>query len=96
MSKRYLEVGVSRRQVTSVYLAVDEDDPRFCKAWSADWKERLRAAVAIAPFLADAAEETVEEYDWQVVADEPVNADSVREVTEQIARQYDVYEVLRA
>ncbi len=77
---KYLEVEVMREQGTIVYLKVPQefDNKRL-------WRE--------SKILDKACKETVNSYDWDDPWCDEINCQGVREVDENEARQYKIYEV---
>lgn len=104
---RYLEVGVTRKQYSTVFIAVDDDDPAVKAALEPSTEglsepmagfHRGRLLFALAQKHAKAAaEETIGRLDWEdgysCGEDDDVEVDSAKEVEEAHAREYTLYTV---
>lgn len=73
----YYEIGVSRKQTAFVTVRVPADKP-------IDWKNALTIAEA-------AVEQNVRSYDWEVDSND-IEVEHFKEMTEDEATAYDVYE----
>jgi hypothetical protein len=90
MATRYLAVEVSRKQFSTVFLAVDDEDPRFQDAFrkgSLPWSP-------IRSFIEPALEETLDDRtDWELDDLPEVEFEGMKELPEKEARQYPVFTV---
>jgi len=94
MAERFLKVKASRRQVTEIYLKVDDKDPRFMTFFNSENEKakteiyrQLRGEIVV-----QAAKETTFNYDWEMCPF-PIEVDQVSEVEELDARQFPIYDV---
>jgi hypothetical protein len=74
----YYEIEVSRKQTAFVNVRVPADKP-------IDWKNALTIAEA-------AVEQNVRSYDWEVDYPNDIEVEHFKEMTEDEATAYDVYE----
>jgi hypothetical protein len=74
----YYEIEVSRKQTAFVNVRVPADKP-------IDWKNALKIAQ-------DAVKQNVRDYDWEVEFPNEIEVEHFKEVSEDEATAYDVYE----
>jgi hypothetical protein len=74
----YYEIEVSRKQTAFVNVRVPADKP-------SDWKNALKIAQ-------DAVKQNVRDYDWEVEFPNEIEVEHFKEVSEDEATAYDVYE----
>jgi hypothetical protein len=92
--KRYLEVEVSRRQVTSVFLEVDDETPLVREALRPGG-DRSKLFCVAREHVEGAVRETIQPRDWEdndcMFDASDTEVEAVKEVPEREARQYRVY-----
>jgi hypothetical protein len=74
----YYEIEVSRKQTAFVNVRVPADKP-------IDWKNALKIAQ-------DAVKQNVRDYDWEVEFPNEIEVEHFKEVSEDEATAYDVYQ----
>jgi hypothetical protein len=94
MAERFLEVEVSRKQFSVVFLRVDDADPEWSQAFAGDglgaavW--RLAGRVAF-----EAVGETCQDYDWEVpLGGAEVDVEGIEIISGKAARAYKFFDVV--
>lgn len=87
--KRFVEIEVTKTLYSSVYVELDDTDPRFA-GWFKDGK--LDARRALDRIGTSLAKETLDDYDWDDHGDN-INADGYKEIPESEAAPYEVIDL---
>lgn len=105
--QRYLKVGITKVQETDVYLLVDDQDPRFAKAFGKPGTGKLGRNIfsVLKDVVDDAADDTLSSMDWdcddddieivcvgEVPADELIQYKAWNTITNDLVHKEDIDE----
>lgn len=98
MTKKYLEVDITKTLTTTLYVCVDDEDPRFNGFFNKQGLDKISAFNQVAKNLpiAKAVSETVYDSDWEFAwnpNDSNYDVTGIDEVDQEEAETYIVFDV---
>lgn len=93
MSKKFLKVEISKRVYSTVFLAIDENDPRY-QSVVKDGKVSLAPMSALQEIAEEGADKTVYNDEWESVSGERIEVEGVKVVDEKEAVAFRTWDVV--